>query len=198
MHNYYLKQKEKTMKNLITAVALILTASAASAANLPEKKATPTAPAITAPESWYVGVNAGGAINKLDRNVTDNPVTFGGVVGYKWNPMFATEVTVDEQLKKGDQKAQTRVVANGVVSPFGAVFGFTPYALAGVGAQNHDFINNGVKDGTKAIYNVGGGVKYAIAKNWEADARYRWVNTFSDGTKIKDNSVVTLGLNYKF
>lgn len=185
------------MKNFITAVALIMVASVASAANLPEKKATPAAPAISAPESWYVGVNAGGAI-KLDRNVTDNPNTFGGVVGYKWSPMFATEVTVDEQMKKADQKAQTRVVANGVVSPFGSVFGFTPYALAGVGVQNHDFVNNGVRDGNKTIYNVGGGVKYAIAKNWEADARYRYTNTWSDGTKIRDNSVVTLGLNYKF
>jgi len=186
------------MKKYIAAAILAFAASTAVAGDLPSKKATPAAPAaVTAPESWYVGVNAGGAV-KLDRNVTDNPATVGGVVGYKWNPMFATEITVDEQFKKADQKAQTRVVANGVVSPFGAVFGFTPYALAGVGVQNHDFINNGVKDGTKAIYNVGGGVKYAIAKNWEADARYRYVNTWSDGTKIKDNSIVTLGLNYKF
>jgi hypothetical protein len=175
----------------------VLTASVASAANLPEKKATPAAPAaVTAPESWYVGVNAGGAV-KLDRQVADNPATVGGVVGYKWNPMFATEITVDEQFKKAGQKAQTRVLANGVVSPIGSVFGFTPYALAGVGVQNHDF-RDGVRDNNKTIYNVGGGVKYAIAKNWEADARYRWVNTFSDGTKIKDNNIMTLGLNYKF
>ena len=186
------------MKKYIAAVILALSVTSATAGDLPSKKTTPTPPArVEAPDSWYVGVNAGGAV-KLDRTVTDNPATVGGVVGYKWNPMFATEVTVDEQFKKGAQKAQTRVVANGVVSPFGSVFGFTPYALAGVGAQNHDFINNGVKDGTKAIYNVGGGVKYAIAKNWEADARYRYVNTWSDGTKIKDNNIVTLGLNYRF
>lgn len=184
------------MKKYIAAALLVLTASVASAANLPEKKATPAAPAITAPESWYVGVNAGGAV-KLDRSVTDSPATVGGVVGYKWNPMFATEITVDEQFKKAGQAAQTRVVANGVVSPIGSVFGFTPYALAGVGVQNHDF-RDGVRDNNKTIYNVGGGVKYAIAKNWEADARYRYVNTWSDGTKIKDNSIVTLGLNYKF
>ena len=118
-------------------------------------------------------------------------------MGYKWSPIFATEITVDEQFKKANQKAQTRVVANGVVTPFGSVFGFSPYALAGVGVQNHDF-RDGVRDNNKAVYNVGGGVKYAIAKNWEADARYRWVNTFSDGSKIHDNSIVTLGLNYKF
>lgn len=185
------------MKNYIAAVALVLSASVASAANLPEKKATPKAPAaVTAPDSWYVGVNAGGAV-KLDRNVTDNPATMGGVVGYKWTPMFATEVTVDEQFKKGSQAAQTRVVANGVISPFGAIYGFTPYALAGAGVQNHDF-RDGVRDGNKTIYNVGGGVKYAIAKNWEADARYRYTNTWSDGTKIRDNNAVSLGINYKF
>lgn len=184
------------MKKYIAAAFLLLAASAASAANLPEKKATPKAPAVEAPSSWYVGVNAGGAV-KLDRSVADNPATVGGVVGYKWSPMFATEITVDEQMKKANQKAQTRVVANGVVSPFGAVYGFTPYALAGVGVQNHDF-RDGVRDNNKTIYNVGGGVKYAIQKNWEVDARYRWVNTWSDGTKIRDNSIVTLGLNYKF
>jgi opacity protein-like surface antigen len=184
------------MKKYIAAALLVLTASVASAANLPEKKATPAAPAVTAPESWYVGVNAGGAV-KLDRTVTDNPATAGGVVGYKWNPMFATEITVDEQFKKAGQKAQTRVLANGVVSPIGSVFGFTPYALAGVGVQNHDF-RDGVRDNNKTIYNVGGGVKYAIAKNWEADARYRYINTWSDGTKIKDDNIITLGLNYKF
>jgi opacity protein-like surface antigen len=184
------------MKNLIAAAALILSAATASAGDLPSKKTAPVAPAIEAPTSWYVGLDAGQAV-KLNRNVADNPSTFGGVVGYKWNNMFATEVTVDEQLKKGNQKAQTRVVANGVVSPFGAFYGFTPYALAGVGVQNHDF-RDGVKDNNKTIYNVGGGVKYSINKNWEADARYRWVNTWSDGSAIKDNSVVTLGVNYKF
>lgn len=184
------------MKNLIAAAIMALTASSAIAADLPSKKATPAAP-VTAPDNWYVGVNAGGAV-KLNRTVTDNPALAGGVVGYKWNSQFATEVTVDQELKKGSQKAETRVAANAVYSPIGAVYGFSPYVLAGVGAQNHDFINNGVKDGTKAIYNVGGGVKYAIDKNWEVDARYRWVNTFSDGTKILDNSVVTAGVNYKF
>ena len=185
------------MKKIIAAALLVFAASSALAGDLPSKKATPAAPAaVTAPDSWYVGVNAGGAV-KLDRTVTDNPATVGGVVGYKWNPIFATEITVDEQFKKADQKAQTRVVANGVVTPFGSVFGFSPYALAGVGVQNHDF-RDGVRNNNKTVYNVGGGVKYTIAKNWEADARYRYINTWSDGTKIKDNNIVTLGLNYKF
>ena len=185
------------MKNIIAAAILALSVTSAFAGDLPSKKTTPTPPPkVEAPASWYVGVNAGGAV-KLDRTVTDNPATVGGVVGYKWSPMFATEITVDEQFKKANQAAQTRVVANGVISPIGAVYGFTPYALAGVGVQNHDF-RDGVRDNNKAVYNVGGGVKYAIAKNWEADARYRYTNTWSDGTKIRDTSIITLGINYKF
>ena len=186
------------MKNFIAAALLALTASSAIAGDLPNKKATPTPPArpaVEAPESWYVGVNAGGNVN-VNRSIGDNPANFGGVVGYKINPTFAVEATIDEQLKKNKDKAQTRVATNVVVSPFGAVYGFTPYALAGVGVQNHDFINNGVKNGNKAIYNVGGGVKYAIAKNWEADARYRYVARWSDGSK--DSNIVSIGLNYKF
>lgn len=189
----------KTMKSIVTAVVgLMATVSVAAAADLPSKKTTPAAPvaaAVTYPDSWYVGVNVGGSV-KLDRNVTDNPASVGGVVGYKFNQMLALEAAVDQQMKKGADKAQTRGTVNAVVSPVGTHFGFTPYVLAGVGAQNHDFINNGIRDGSKAIYNVGGGVKYAISKNWEADARYRWVNRWSDNGK--DANLATVGLNYKF
>lgn len=186
------------MKAIVTAVfGLLATVSVAAATDLPSKKTTPAAPAAAAatyPDSWYVGVNVGGNV-KLDRKVTDNPASVGGVVGYKFNQMFAVEAAVDQQMKKGADKAQTRGTVNAVVNPIGSVFGFTPYVLAGVGAQNHDVLN-GIKDGNKAIYNVGGGLKYAIAKNWEADARYRWVNRWSDNGK--DANLATIGLNYKF
>lgn len=183
------------MKNIITAAVLILAASVANAANLPEKKATPTAPAVTAPSSWYVGVNAGGNVS-MNRSIADTSTTVGGVVGYKFNSMFAAEADVDYMAKKNGIPSQTRVTLNGVVSPFGSVFGFTPYAIAGVGVQKHDLRVANAQDGNKTIYQIGGGMKYAINKDWEADARYRRVNNFDNN--LKNSDIFTLGLNYKF
>jgi opacity protein-like surface antigen len=183
------------MKNIITAAVLVLAASVANAANLPEKKATPTAPAVTAPSSWYVGVNAGGNVS-MNHSIADTPTTVGGVVGYKFNSMFAAEADVDYMQKKNGIPTQTRVTLNGVVSPFGSFFGFTPYALAGAGVQKHDVRVNNLEDGNKTIYQIGGGVKYAVTKDWEVDGRYRRVNNF-DNT-LKNSDIFTLGVNYKF
>ncbi|CAB5221616.1 COG3637 Opacity protein and related surface antigens [uncultured Caudovirales phage] len=181
------------MKNIITAAALILTASVASAANLPEKKATPTAPVFEAPSNWYVGVNAGGNV-RSDQNVQNTPGVVGAVVGYKMMPKLALEATLDQAFPKNGTQSQTRGTINYVYSPFDSVYGFSPYVLAGVGTQTHD-IRDG-RNGAKAIYNVGGGVKYAITKEWDADLRYRYINTWNNTNR--DTNIVSIGLNYKF
>jgi opacity protein-like surface antigen len=186
------------MKNLIAALSLVLVASTASAANLPDKKKTPvppTRPVVEAPTNWYVGVNAGGAL-KSDVNLQNTPATVGGVVGYNFNKMFAVETTLEESFKNNGIPSQTRVMLNGVVSPFGSFYGFKPYVLAGAGTQNHEITTD--KSGYKAIYNLGGGLKYDLSKSWEADARYRHVSAFSDTTRNRDSNVFTIGLNYKF
>lgn len=181
------------MKNIITASALILFASVASAANLPEKKVAPTPPVIEAPASWYVGVNAGGNV-RSDQNVQNTPASVGGVVGYNFHPRVALEATLDQVFPKNGANAQTRGMVNTVLSPFHEVFGFTPYVLAGIGGQTSD-IRDG-RNASKAVYNVGGGVKYAITKNWDADLRYRYVNTLNNTNR--DTNVVSFGVNYKF
>ena len=186
------------MKNFIAALSLVLVASTASAANLPEKKKAPlppTRPVVEAPAKWYVGVNAGGAL-KSDVNLQNTPGSLGGVAGYNLTKHFAIETTIDQAFKNGGIPSQTRVMVNGVVSPFGSFYGFKPYVLAGAGAQNHEITTD--KSGYKSVYNLGGGVKYEISKSWEADARYRHVSAFSDSTRLRDSNVFTLGLNYKF
>ena len=180
------------MKNILTAAVLCMAVSAASAANLPEKKATPTAPVIEAPSSWYVGVNAGGNV-RSNQNVQNTPGNVGGVVGYNFNKNFALEATLDQAFEKGRDEKQTRGFVNGLVSPF-EVLGFKPYLLAGVGTQTKD-IRDGIQ-GSKTAYNVGGGVKYELNKSWEIDTRYRYVNTVNNTNR--DANIVTIGLNYKF
>ena len=180
------------MKNILTAAFLTMAVSVASAASLPEKKATPTAPAVEAPSSWYVGVNAGGNV-RSNQNVQNTPGNVGGVVGYNFDKHFAIEASFDQAFKKGNDGKETRGMVNGIVSPF-SYFGFKPYLLGGIGAQTAD-----VKDGinsAKTVYNVGGGVKYEISKSWEIDTRYRYVNTLNN--TARDSNVVTAGVNYKF
>lgn len=185
------------MNKLVTAVlALSAMVATASAANLPDKKKAPEAPkapAIEAPASWYVGVNGGGNYHRGDA-MADIPGVAGFVVGRNINKQFAVEGAYDYYFKKDGSKDNQRGTVNAIVTPFD-VFGFRPYALAGIGAEAR---NPGVvKDrDARAIYNVGGGVKYDIAKNWETDLRYRYVNDWAN--KDRAANVVTFGLNYKF
>ena len=180
------------MKNIITAAILCMAVTSASAASLPEKKATPAAPALEVPSSWYVGVNAGGNV-RSNQNVQNTPGNVGGVVGYNINKNFAIEATLDQAFKKGNDGKETRGMVNGVASPF-SYFGFKPYLLAGIGSQTAD-VKDGLS-GTKTVYNVGGGVKYELSKSWEIDTRYRYVNTLNNTQR--DNNIVTVGVNYKF
>jgi hypothetical protein len=187
--------KGKKMNKLVTAVlALLATAVAANAANLPEKKATPAAPVAAAyPDSWYFGVN-GGANYQRNDSLRDQPGVTGFVVGKNINKQFAVEGSYDYYFKNNGRKDNQRGTVNVLYTPI-ELFGFRPYALAGVGAEARDtaIVKNG---DARAIYNVGGGVKYTITTNIDADVRYKYVKDWSG--KDRDSNVVTFGINYKF
>jgi opacity protein-like surface antigen len=184
------------MKALTTAaLAILALATTATAGDLPSKKTPPAPPAPVEsayPATWYVGVSGGGNV-AMDRSLTDTPGVFGALVGREINKDVRVEATVDNYFAKGSDKSNVRGTVNAVYGPI-SMIGITPYLLAGAGAKTNA-ISDGI-DGVKGIYNVGAGVRYGITKNWEADARYRWVNTWSN--KDKDTNVVTLGVNYKF
>ena len=188
------------MKKTIVALALALstvTAAATDTSSLPSRS-NPTAPvggSLVEPKMW-VGVNVGGAVS--DGINRDAPWTVGVVGGYnvvRLGPLgLGVEGTYDYYFKKDGVKDNQRGALNVVYSPV-ELFGFKPYALAGVGAEarNTGIVKNG---DARAIYNVGGGVKYAINKDWETDLRYRYVSDWAG--KDRDANVVTFGLNYKF
>jgi opacity protein-like surface antigen len=186
------------MKNVLTIASLFaMLATAASATDLPSKKTAPLPPArpvaaVEAPSNWYAGVNAGGNVRQ-GQSLTDTPAVVGAVVGYKFSNAFAIEAAVEQTDNKAAFEAKTRGTVNGVAT-LGSFSGFRPYVLAGVGVQSHDFFASSVS--TQNIYNVGGGVKYAVTKNVDVDARYRYVNTFNGSER--DSNIVTVGLNYNF
>jgi opacity protein-like surface antigen len=70
----------------------------------------------------------------------------------------------------------------------------TPYVLAGTG-----WGFNGAGDkhkNTQTLWNVGGGMMVNLNRNWQLDARYRYVESW-DGNRAAEN-LVGMGLNYRF
>jgi opacity protein-like surface antigen len=191
------------MKKLITALfALVAGVSVAAAADLPSKSAA-AAPAVSTGafnlSGWYAGGFVGGNFDDTNKFKYDNtPKVIGGVVGYEWNKYFRTEATIDysTKAKPTTTKAGETVFGNAVVGY--PVFGVTPYLVAGVGYGFGSWDKVGKNwDTDRALYNVGGGVRYDLTKNFEVDGRYRYIDSIN-GVKFNNNHVVTLGANYKF
>ena len=190
------------MKKLITALfALVAGVSVAAAADLPSKSAA-AAPAVStsafALSGWYAGGFVGGNfVNTSNLKYDTTPKVFGGLAGYEWGKHIRTEATFDYNTKTAPTTTNTgeTAFANTVVSY--PVFGVSPYLLAGVGYGwgSWDKVVGTNKD--RALYNIGGGVRYEFAKSMELDARYRYIDGLT-GKKFDNNHVVTLGVNYKF
>jgi hypothetical protein len=194
---------KKTLASLLASVAML---GSALAADLPSK-AAPVAPAATAETNafgnisgLYVGGNIGTNFNSFKHyNWNTSPYTVGAVVGYEWNRFLRTEATFDYTSKERPTTTHSgqMAFANAVVQyPVG--YGVTPYILAGTGFGWNAWGNGhaSVVDDAKALYNLGGGVRYNITKNFELDGRYRYVQSYDNA--FKNNNIVTLGANYKF
>ena len=171
------------MKNTLAALAVVLGATSAVAADIPGRSA-PAAPVpIFASKNFYFGVNAGGVVT--DGINLDAPWTLGVVGGY--NVINLGPISVAAEGTYDYTKGGANDVAGNVVG--GYKFGsFTPYALLGVGYRWSDFKN-------EPIWNVGGGVKFSLTSSIDLDARYRRIDNF-DRTMTEDRA--SLGVNYKF
>ena len=162
-----------------TLAAALLVAGTAFAQNAP-------APAT---RGLYVGasVDLGGA-RLEDAKTWGNSLT----LGYELNRNFAVEAVASYNYSNSNHDAgQTGFVNLIAGQPIGRV---TPYVLAGVGAGfngagNHDKNADG-------LWNVGGGVAYNVTRNWQLDARYRYVDGMRTGRESEQ--AVSLGVNYRF
>jgi opacity protein-like surface antigen len=175
------------MKHTIAALALIATAASAMAADVPSRAepAAPKAPAILSDKSIYVGFNAGALVTDgFNKNA---PYSLGVVAGYKVFGFGPVGVTAEGAYDYDKNKNNT--FTGNVIGSY-KIGALTPYALAGAGYRNY---HDATKD--EAVWNVGGGVKYAITSSIDADARYRRFEGF-DSKNTEDRA--TFGLNFKF
>jgi opacity protein-like surface antigen len=175
------------MKHTIAALALIATAASAMAGDLPSRAepAAPKAPAILSDKNIYVGFNAGALVTDgFNKNA---PYSVGVVGGYKVFGFGPVGLTAEAAYDYDKNKNNT--FTGNVIGSY-KIGALSPYALAGVGYRNY---HDATKD--EAVWNVGGGVKYAITSSIDADARYRRFEGF-DSKKTEDRA--TFGLNFKF
>jgi opacity protein-like surface antigen len=177
------------MKRTFTTLAiLVAAATTAAATDLPSKK-IPTSPAPLFTQSNYVGVNIG-----VDS--ADHTVYSGGIaVGTNVLPYLAVEAAYEFGYQKdkihGKHEKTNELFVNAIPQYKIPGTDLTAYVLGGVGYGWDSVAKN------RALYNVGGGVKYDFARNFEVDARYRYVDAIDEKMKIEDNRF-TLGVNYKF
>jgi hypothetical protein len=172
-------------KSIIT-LAAIVASSAALATDLPSKKVV-TAPisAFSDTLPYFAGIRGG----DLYKNEVNN-WTVGGNAGYEVNKFARFEVGYDRFDNKKNSLKSDVVTTNAIAQLPLNLFNVTPYALAGVGYKwSH------AKD--EYIYNVGVGVRYGLTKNFELDARYRYISDFKNDN-ISKNDAYTVGVNYKF
>lgn len=178
------------MKTFAITLAAGLFAATAAFAQGPARNAPAAAPAAAAPlAGLYVGasVDFGGAS-------LDNARGWGNslTVGYQATRNIAVEAVLSQNYGTGTQNdGQTGFVNVVVGQGFGPV---TPYVLVGAGAGI-----GGAGDADKdaeGLWNVGAGVAYNITRNWQLDARYRYVDAIA-ATRDAEHAV-SLGVNYKF
>lgn len=194
-------------KTIMAVVATLGIATTALAGDLPSRKAAPQPPVFTQVSSplsgWYVGVDAGATTGSNLSTNNNGRAVVGGRVGYEVNPFLRLEGDFTNRF--GSNNVRSGQMVTGNVIPQFTIPGtaITPYALGGVGYGWGYY--GGLNGGAQPLWNVGGGVRYALNKNWEVDARYRHVQGFNayqvnvpnNASKPHDN-IVTMGLNYKF
>jgi opacity protein-like surface antigen len=179
------------MKTFAITLAAGLLAATTVFAQTPTRTAPAAAPAAAASplRGLYVGasVDFGGASLDTARG-WGNSLT----VGYDVTRNIAVEAVLSQNYGTGAQNDGQTGFVNAVVGmPVGPI---TPYALVGVGAGIGG-AGNADKD-AEGLWNVGAGVTYNITRNWQLDARYRYVDAIA-ATRDAEQAV-SLGVNYKF
>ena len=139
------------------------------------------------------GIYVGGSLGtQLDQH---KQATVGVTAGYQVVPYARVELEYNNMWQRRTQGQS--LFAHGIAQYRIPNTRFTPYALAGVGVGFNSLGSAREGDG-KMLYDLGGGVRYAVTDSIELDARYRNVRAFDTATRNRAADVVSLGVNYRF
>lgn len=177
----------------LTMFALLASVAATSsfATDLPNRNNVPFPPTrestIIYNPQFHVGGYIGSRVTDSNNTYWNNGARLGAVVGWQHRDYVRFEGTYEYGLNKYRLYRNSNTLLMNVIVQYPVGASFTPYVLAGTGYRwaERDF----------AVWNVGGGIRYNLTQNVEADLRYRYV---SDYNVRNVENVVSLGLNYRF
>jgi outer membrane immunogenic protein len=209
----------KTILGSLVGAAL-LSATAASAADLPRRNVAPAAPAYAAPlftwTGFYAGANAGYSWNSFTNGGSSlfgnaNGGTYGLTAGYNYqigqyvlgvegdydlmNGKGTRGANVGEQNSLGTLRGRLGYAVDRVL-----LFGTAGYAGASIKTANSTTSDTQWYNG----YALGGGLEYAFTNNISAKADYLWSSLSSQSilngssTAGMHDSTLRAGVNYHF
>jgi outer membrane immunogenic protein len=208
------------MKKSIVALALLLSAAPALAADLPRRGAPQqsfAAPPMFTWTGFYVGLNAGAGWGKFTRDARglDADTAFVGGVTAGYNHQFGNLVVGLEGDYNYSGIEEKGLGIKAALTSFGTLRGrvgvaFDRALVYGTGGYALGFGNVNVlglkDDKTHQGYVIGGGIEYAVTQNVSIKGEYLYMplakQTYYGGLGGLDaglnTNIVRGGLNYRF
>ena len=210
-------------KILLATAAVLISASAASAADLaahPYTKAPPLPPApIYNWTGFYIGGHIGGAFGNSSNSiflpgaVNNNDGVFmgGGQIGYdtQFSPNWVFGIEANYSFLDTSSTFANRGLGS-VTGRIGYTWGPNLlYFKGGYGWADSRFSNGFGGNGGRDGYTLGGGFEYLFTQNWSGKVEYQYydlgtVNFVGPapglvrGTIHNDQHTIKVGLNYRF
>ncbi len=216
----------KFFSGIGAAVATLMFAGNAFAANLPRKAIAPLVPYYYNWSGFYVGLNVGYGNGTSDwtlptASFSPSGMTYGATLGYNWQAgalVYGIETDYNASTVNGSATCAvvlTCETSNTWFATFRGRLGyafdrFLPYLTAGGAYGNIKATLNPLAlnaSENKFGYAFGAGLEYAFLGNWTAKIEYLYVDLGSfdasfvplvvNNVSFKEN-VIRLGINYKF
>lgn len=209
-------------KSLMSLVALALLGSSAIAADLPRNRA-PVAPptAYAMPvftwTGFYVGATAGYENSRYKLPISEhvNAFTLGLTAGYNWQLSSNIVLGLETDMSYGFGSKTYRYNANDYYKLRTNFLGTTRVRVGYAIDRVLLYVTGGFAYGNPGVtvsynnivhrasdwrlgYAVGGGVEYAINRNWSAKLEGLYYNLGKHDGWRNDGFVVRTGVNYKF
>ncbi len=146
----------------------------------------------------YLRGDVGGSFLKWSGGSDDESFVAGGGIGYQYNEMFRTDLTVDftgdYKIAPGAEISTTTILGNAYLD-FANDTMFTPYIGAGVG---YGWVNGkGTSDKDGLALGAAAGVSLDLTSNLAIDVGYRFRDIMVSGSDTMEHQA-TVGMRFKF